>query len=89
MSSDGEALLRRDRARRAAGIQADDDVHAAVLEVERVGVALGAEADDRAGLGGEEFEVGVFIGVNFGGHRKRRRKDGRLRVEKDVEKTGE
>ena len=68
---DRETLFRRDGARGAAGIQADDDVHAAVLEVERVGMTLGTETDDRAGLGGEEFEVGVFVGVNFGGHGRR------------------
>ena len=71
VSAHRETLFRGDRARRAARVQADDDVHAAVLEVERVGVALGAEADDRAGLGGEQFEVGVFVGVNFGGHRRK------------------
>ena len=62
----GQALLRCHGPRRAAGIEPDDDVHAAVLEVERVGVSLRPEADDRAGLGGEQGEIGVFVGVNFG-----------------------
>ena len=41
--------------------QADDDVHAGVLEVLGVGVALGAEADDRDGLAVEEGEVCVVV----------------------------
>ena len=63
-----QPFLLGDGARGASGIKPDDHPHPAVLEVERVGVALGAEADDRAGLGGEQGEVGVFVGVNFGGH---------------------
>ncbi len=51
----------------AAGIEADDDLDAAVLEVERVGVALGAEAEDGAGFAFEDAEVGVFVGVDFAG----------------------
>jgi hypothetical protein len=47
---DFEALFLRDRPRLAAGVQADDDVRPAVLEVQRVGVALRTEADD-----GESF----------------------------------
>ncbi len=66
-----ESLLGGHGARRTAGIQADDHVHAAVLEVERVGMSLGTKPDDRASLGGEDFEVGVFVGVNFGGHGRR------------------
>ena len=41
--------------------QADDDVDAGVLEVERVGVALGAVADDGDGLAVEEVEVCVVV----------------------------
>ena len=40
---------------------ADDDVHARVLEVLGVGVALGAEADDRDGLAVEVCEVRVVV----------------------------
>ena len=41
--------------------QAYDDVHARVLEVQRVGVALGAVADDGDGLAVEQPEVGVVV----------------------------
>ena len=51
-------------------IKADDDLAAAVLEVERVGVALGAEAQDGQGLVLQMFQVGVFVGINFGGHNR-------------------
>ena len=49
-----------------SGPQADDDVDAGVLEVQRVGVALGAVADDRDGLAVEEGEVCVVV-VEHGG----------------------
>ncbi len=54
----------------AAFVKADDDVAAAVLEVEGVGVALGAEAQDGQGLVLEMFQVGVFVGIDFGRHRR-------------------
>ena len=41
--------------------QADDDVDAGVLEVQRVGVALRAVADDGDGLAVEEREVCVVV----------------------------
>ena len=41
--------------------QADDDLDAGVLEVERVGVTLRAVADDRDGLAVEEMEVRVVV----------------------------
>jgi hypothetical protein len=41
--------------------QADDHVDARVLEVQGVGVALGAEADDGDGLAVEEGEVCVVV----------------------------
>jgi hypothetical protein len=53
-----------DRAR--VGAQADDDVDAGVLEVEGVGVALRAVADDRDGLAVEPGEVCVVV-VEHGG----------------------
>ncbi len=43
------------------GTQPDDDVDAGVLEVERVGVALRAVADDGDGLAVEEAEVCVVV----------------------------
>ena len=43
------------------GAQPDDDADAGVLEVERVGVALGAVADDRDGLAVELVEVCVVV----------------------------
>ena len=56
-----------------ARAQAYDDVHAGVLEVQRVGVALRAESDDGDGLAVEEREVCVVV-VEHGaaGYRKRR-----------------
>ena len=56
-----EALLARRRDRGRVLAQADDDVDAGVLEVERVGVALGAVADDGDGLAVEELEVCVVV----------------------------
>ena len=41
--------------------QADDHVDAGVLQVQRVGVALGAVADDRDGLAVEQGEVRVVV----------------------------
>ncbi len=41
--------------------QPDHDLDAGVLEVERVGVALGAVADDGDGLAVEELEVCVVV----------------------------
>ena len=41
--------------------QADDDVDAGVLQVEGVGVALGAVAEDGDGLALEQGEVGVLV----------------------------
>ena len=44
-----------------AGVQADDDVDAALLQVEGVGVTLGAVADDGDGLAGQLLEVAVLL----------------------------
>ena len=49
-----EALLARLGDRGGVLAQADDDVDAGVLQVEGVGVALGAVADDRDGLAVEQ-----------------------------------
>src|SRR5690606_22501942 len=43
------------------GAQPDHDLNAGVLEVEGVGVPLGAVAEDRDGLAVELPEVGVFV----------------------------
>ena len=65
---DFKAFFFGDRARFAAGVEADDDFDAGVLEVESVGVSLGTEADDGAGFAFKGVEVGVFVCVDFGGH---------------------
>ena len=51
------------------GGQPDDDVHPGFVEVERVGVALAAVADDRHGLPGQGRRVGVVVVVHPRGHR--------------------
>ena len=56
-----QALLARLRDRGGVLAQADNDVHAGVLQVERVRVALRAVADDRDGLAVEEGEVCVVV----------------------------
>jgi len=65
---DLEAMLLGDDAGFGTGIEADDDRAAAVLEVERMGVALRTVAEDGKGLVLEYAEIGVFVGVDFGGH---------------------
>ena len=59
---------------RRVGPQADDDVDAGVLEVQRVGVALGAVAEDGDGLAVEEVEVGVVVVEHGRGRLLRRRR---------------
>ena len=56
-----EAGVLRLRDRGGVGPQAYDDVDAGVLEVQRVGVALRAVADDGDGLAVEEREVCVVV----------------------------
>jgi hypothetical protein len=58
---DREAVLLGLVDRIRALTQADDDLDAGVLEVERVGMALGAVAEDGHGLAVEEREVGVVV----------------------------
>ncbi len=53
-------------ARGGVGTQPDDDVDAGVLQVERVGVALGAVAEDRDGLTCERVERGVVVVEHLG-----------------------
>jgi len=52
---------------RAALAQADDDLHAAVVEVLRVGMALAAITDDGDGLALDEGQITVFVVKNFHG----------------------
>ena len=63
---DFKALFLRDGNGLAAFVKADDDLEAAVFEVERVGVALRAEAEDRQRFVFQHAKVGVFVGINFG-----------------------
>ena len=63
---DLQALLARLADGGGVGAQADDHVDAGVLQVERVGVALGAVADDRDGLAVQERGVCVVV-VEHGG----------------------
>ena len=65
---DLEALFFSHRTALGARVKADDDFDAALLEVQGVGVALGAEADDSASLAFEGGEARVFFSVDFGGH---------------------
>ena len=62
---DFKAFFLRDGDGLAAFVKADEDLKAAVLEVERVGVALRAEAEDRQRFVFQHAEVGVFVGINF------------------------
>src|ERR1035441_9398798 len=47
----------------AVGGEADDDIDAGIAEVERVGVALAAVADDGDCAAGEVIEISVFFVV--------------------------
>ena len=83
------------RAARGVGTQADDDVDAGLLQVERVRVPLRAVAEDRDRLPLEEGEVGVVVVVDaFAGtvHEDGQRSSGRawilLVCEPAVPRTG-
>src|SRR5690606_32538146 len=65
---DGEAVLLGDGGGLGTFVEADDDLDAGVLQVEGVRVALGAVAEHCDGFVFEEAEVGVLVGVYFGGH---------------------
>ena len=58
---DGEALALGPGPALAALIEAHDDLHAAVLQVQRVGVALGAVADDGHRLVCQLLEIAVLL----------------------------
>ena len=66
---DFEAFFLGDGDRLAAVVEADDHLGAGFLEVQRVGVALGTEAEHGEGFAFEDGEIGVFVGVDFGGHK--------------------
>ena len=63
-----KALFLRDRDGFAALVKADDDLATAVFEVERVGVALRAEAEHGQGFVFEHAQVRVFVRINFCRH---------------------
>ena len=60
-----KTLFLRDGNGFAAFVKSDDDRKAAVFEVERVGVTLRAEAEDRQRFVLQHAEVGVFVGIDF------------------------
>ncbi len=78
MTSASAAASATDRTRRPCGLglglrrralaQADADVDAGVLQVQRVGMALGAVADDGDLAALDERPVGVLLVVHGGGH---------------------
>ena len=51
------------------GRQPDDDVDAGLVEVQGMGVALAAVADDRDGLPGQGRRIGVVVVVHRRSHR--------------------
>jgi hypothetical protein len=52
----------------AAWIQANDDLAAAVFKIEGMGVTLRAEAEHGEGFALKNREIGILVGVDFGGH---------------------
>jgi hypothetical protein len=73
---DFKAVLLGDRLGLRAGIKADDDLAAAVLQIERMGMALRTVAEDGERFVFKHAEIGVFVGIDFGGHGREK-----LRVE--------
>ena len=63
-----EAELLGDLAAFALGVKSNDDLDAALLEVEGMGVSLGTEANHGAGFPLEELQIGIFTGVDFSRH---------------------
>ena len=62
---DLQAVGLRRRLGLRALIKADDDVHAAVLQVQRMGMALTAIADNRYGLALQKIKIRVLVIVSF------------------------
>ena len=61
---DREPGILREGAALRSGREPDDDVDPGLVEVERVGVALAAVADDRHGLPGQRRRIGVVVVVH-------------------------
>src|SRR5699024_3991557 len=64
--ADAQALLLGLGAGRRPLAQADTDLDAAVAQVQRVGVALGAEADDADLLALDDGQIGIVVVVDLG-----------------------
>ena len=70
MDDDLETLFLRDGNGLAAFVEADDDsLRPLSLEVQRVGVALRAEAEHGEGFVFQHAEIGVFVSVDFCRHK--------------------
>ena len=65
-----ETEFLRGRNRFAAGIKANDDLDAAFLQVQRVGMALRAKANHGHGLVLQYVQVTIFVRIDFCGHRR-------------------
>ena len=63
-----QAVLLGNSDRLAAFVEADGDFHPAIFQIEGMGMALGAEADDGHTAAFQGCEGGVFVGVDAGGH---------------------
>jgi hypothetical protein len=66
---DFKAVFLGDGDRFAAFVEADGDFDAAIFEVQGVGVALGAEANDGSFSAKKGGKAGVSVVVDSGGHR--------------------
>ena len=64
-----ETGLRGERAALRGRREADDDVDAGLAQVQRMGMALAAEPDDRDGLAGQRRQVRVRVVVHLRRHR--------------------
>ena len=75
-----EAVLLGELIVLTAGALGNDDVHAGIAEVESMGMALAAEAENGNGLTLEVAEISVFVVINFHGkilsHRQMLKKSG-------------
>ena len=75
-----EAVLLGEFVVLTAGALGNEDVHAGIAEVESMGMALAAEAENGNGLTLEVAEISVFVVINFHGkilsHRQMLKKSG-------------
>ena len=67
---DFETLLFCDLARLAGRVKADDDLRTRILQVESVRVPLRAKAKNSKGFPLEQFQVGIFVSVDFNSHKR-------------------